>query len=1108
MTLSVALCLNAAQAITVDLGTELPEIILEDTIELNGTAQGSLHFWRETTQADFEGGTLFNLTMDGDALALMPGLDVQELNNGEPVFEPASSTEWDRNLIQLNVIKVGGTYYMHYVGGDASPGGVRHIGLGTSPDGLSWTRYSSSPVLEAGVDSYDSVSMHDPKVLIENGTWHMWYGGNVDKGSLDVSASYATSADGKAWTKWSKNPVIKNDANDNAWDGVDVRPQGVLRVGGELWLYYYGADHAYTPQLGLARSKDGENWTKDAGNPLYKGGSGWEASRTFFGTAEMVDGSFRIWTSAGRAPGLQLGFITSSDGRSWTDSGAPLISPRANSWYEKNIRWPCVVDEGDHYKLYAQGHDWSDCRTFGAFKLTPLRLTGSYTSRVKDLGGPYDLGGVIWGVNAPNGTSCEVLVRYGNTTGGLSGWKEVAERGDAVGARARYVQYRVLFHAKKDWMRGLRMDWLRLNYTEPLELVEFSVDGGPWQPARLGPGTWSANVSLHDGDYDILLRASSLDGNQSLLTIPVRVDLFPPTGAIELEGGRDATGSRDLRYMLWASDTHGVPECRVSLSEDMTGVGWSPFAETGTVRYEGPDGPVVVHAELRDGAGRTTMVNDTILVDTTPPEGNLTINGGERFTWDRNVTLHVEWTDVSGVYQVVISNYASFQNPRFVEPAHTYKWALPDRDGQHTVFVKLVDAVGNEAVLSASIVLDTVPPAATMLINNGAEFARSPSVFLFIYETEEGEVVARFANGGHGFPEEWRAVTDGDRIPWQLEEGADGTREVRMQVRDATGNEKVVVDSILLDTTPPGGDLSFPECGAWTNSSRVLVQLEAWDDGSGVDGFRTSSDGSFEGVPWDPPQGTFHWRAPDGEGERTLHVQLRDRAGNEATLRASLVVDMTPPTGSFRIGDGSAHVNTSLVTLHLEFQDELSGMGWMRGCVKGGLGGLDLAQYCSTMAMDLGRDEGSLTVTLQVMDRAGNVYTSTKSVTLDMTPPVVRLSLEGGGEPEEGESRFEVRVDDIYDPDPTVEWRLDGGRWHPVSGGGFDVRLSKGRHKVVVRAVDAAGNVESQEWEGDARTSVYTYAGWLLVVVLVVAVTIGSYLWVRRRHGGPDLGRT
>ncbi len=101
--------------------------------------------------------------------------------------------------------------------------------------------------------------------------------------------------------------------------------------------------------------------------------------------------------------------------------------------------------------------------------------------------------------------------------------------------------------------------------------------------------------------------------------------------------------------------------------------------------------------------------------DITPPTGTIIINDGALYVNNKNVTLNLSASDVSGVVQMRFSNGGAYSE--FEPYADTKQWALSSSgDGDKTVRVKFTDGVGNENSpgIPAKIILDTAPPIITL----------------------------------------------------------------------------------------------------------------------------------------------------------------------------------------------------------------------------------------------------------------------------------------------------------------------------------------------------------------------------------------------------------
>jgi PKD repeat protein len=107
----------------------------------------------------------------------------------------------------------------------------------------------------------------------------------------------------------------------------------------------------------------------------------------------------------------------------------------------------------------------------------------------------------------------------------------------------------------------------------------------------------------------------------------------------------------------------------------------------------------------------------------------------------------------------------------------------------------------NGSVTNRFILTDTVPPAGTNRINNGAAFTTNPAVTLTLSATDNSGVVAsmRFSNAGTNWSD-WEPF--GVSKAWTLSAG-NGAKIVSAQFRDSASNTSLNANaSILFDSTP------------------------------------------------------------------------------------------------------------------------------------------------------------------------------------------------------------------------------------------------------------------------------------------------------------------
>jgi hypothetical protein len=204
--------------------------------------------------------------------------DVLNLS-GEPVISPGPLGAFDdAGVTSSCLIEHDGCCFFYYTGWSlgASVPFYLNVGLARSDDGgLSFRKVSLAPLLDRnGVDPYLTAS---PWVLVENGTWRMWYVSGTEwtdspSGPIHrYHIKYAESSDG---VRWDRRGVVCID-----YDSPDEHAFGrpcVVRDGDRyrMWYSYRGSSY----RIGYAESSDGIAWTRmDTESVLGVSKTGWDS---------------------------------------------------------------------------------------------------------------------------------------------------------------------------------------------------------------------------------------------------------------------------------------------------------------------------------------------------------------------------------------------------------------------------------------------------------------------------------------------------------------------------------------------------------------------------------------------------------------------------------------------------------------------------------------------------------------------------------------------------------------------------------------------------------------------------------------------------------------
>ena len=194
-----------------------------------------------------------------------------------------------------------------------------------------WKKDSDNPVLTKGEPfNYDFYAVSDCWVIFDDGVYKMWYTGGgavLPDETLRSRISYATSADGKTWTKYANNPVLNVSVDE--WDSLGVETVSVIvdenAPADERYKMWYAGQtlNDYRYDIGYAYSADGITWQKH-GSTVLTVGSDDEWDNCFLeGPSVIKDGNtYKMWYAAydcsvdGQSTDgkVNIGYATSSDG--------------------------------------------------------------------------------------------------------------------------------------------------------------------------------------------------------------------------------------------------------------------------------------------------------------------------------------------------------------------------------------------------------------------------------------------------------------------------------------------------------------------------------------------------------------------------------------------------------------------------------------------------------------------------------------------------------------------------------------------------------------------------------------------------------------------------
>ncbi len=217
------------------------------------------------------------------------------------------------------------------------------------------------PIISRGTaGQFDSIDVLNPSVIRHGSELWNYYSGFDGK---TWHTGLATSIDGLVWQK--KGKILSPDPQ--TWEGDYIAANGsAIQWNGEIFYYYQGNS---TPQIGLARSKDGLSFTKLPQPVLPVGPRGsWDERGAADPYVITLNGKLYLYyLGQDRARRQRLGVAVSDDGISWKKLRSnPLLElGEAGSFDEKGLGEPAVWVSGGNYFMLYTGRDKTEHRRMG-----------------------------------------------------------------------------------------------------------------------------------------------------------------------------------------------------------------------------------------------------------------------------------------------------------------------------------------------------------------------------------------------------------------------------------------------------------------------------------------------------------------------------------------------------------------------------------------------------------------------------------------------------------------------------------------------------------------------------------------------------------------------
>ena len=671
-------------------------------------------------------------------------------------------------------------------------------------------------------------------------------------------------------------------------------------------------------------------------------------------------------------------------------------------------------------------------------------------------------------------------------------------------------------------------------------MLTVTVNGKTYAASVLADGTWNAAIPATDvsalpaGTVTVTVAGQSTTGNPVTISHDVTVDLAAVAISIDTIAVDDVINAAEKGADLLLSGTTSNVEANQTVSITFGGKHYTATVDasgnwTATVPSADlaglKEGDASVQVSVTNVNGNSASAGREYSVDATAPGVTIDTVAGDNVinASEASAGVAITGTTTAEAGQTVTVTLGDKQYTAQVQAGGTWSVNVPGADltamadNGYTVQVSVSDAAGNPGSAAKAITLDTTPPVISFNavavddVINSVEHAQAQIVSGSAIGANVGDRLV-ITVGSHQYTTTVDASGNWSvGVPASVISSlADGTATLSATITDSAGNSSTKTHDVVVNTasvaltvnTIAGDDvINAAEAGSslvingssaqFASGTQVTVTLNGKSYTATI-----QSDGSWTTTVPAADVGAL----TDG-GHYPVSVAAQDSAGNSASATHSISVDTTAPVIGVNTLSGDDVLNAAEAQQPLTVHGSTSAEAGQTVTVT--LGG---KTYSATVANDgtwtlnvpaadlAALNEGALTLTASVNDKAGNSGQTTHTLTVDTVAPTVTIgtvadddivnnaeqlagqTISGTTTAEQGQTVTVSFNDHRYQATVGAD-----GSWSVFVPGHDFLGLSDGNYTLTATVNDKAGNPGSATHDvtlnGDVPTiTIHTFA--------------------------------